>query len=369
MDASLTAGADEMPVVYILIINWHGWADTIGCLESVFRQDYPNYHVVVCDNGSADGSYERIKAWAAGEQEVPSPGGHALARLVAPPVPKPIRFAAYEQPPTGEAAGESDPPLVLIRTGGNLGFAGGNNVGIRFAVRRAGAKYVWLLNNDTVVDPRALRRMVEEAESDPKVAMVGSKLMDYQEPNEIQTIGGGKVTPWRGLTEHIGSGERDEGQWEEPFDPDYITGASLLVSTAAIAEIGEMEESYFLYSEEVDWCLRARRRNFALRYSPGSVVWHKGGRSVGYGSSLHDYHTVRSMLLLVRNFYPHLVPITFVYSLGRCLAPKIVRLQYGRFRAVLRAYRDFFAESASSERPGAGTTKVRAGAAGPSASS
>ena len=334
----------DAPAVTIIVLNWHGWADTIECLESVFRQDYPNYRVVVCDNASRDGSFEKIRAWAAGDLPVDGPGDHPLARLQTPPVPKPIRVAAFDAPPA-EGADASDAPLVLIRTGGNLGFAGGNNVGIRFARREPGTKYIWLLNNDTVVDAAALSRMVEEAERDPQVAMVGSKLMDYERPGEIQTIGGGRVTRWRGLTYPIGAGEQDEGQWEERFDPDYITGASLLARAEAIDEIGEMDESYFLYSEEVDWCLRARRRRFALRYSPGSVVWHKGGRSVGYGSSLHDYHTVRSMLLLVRNFYPHLLPITFVYSLGRCLAPKIVRLQYDRFRAVLRAYRDFFAES------------------------
>ena len=334
----------DSPRVAIVVLNWHGWSDTIECLESVFRQDYPNYQVVVCDNASRDGSFEKILAWAAGELPVEGPGDHPLSRLVAPPVRKPIRVAAFDAPPADGAAAP-DAPLVLIRTGGNLGFAGGNNVGMRFARRRPGTKYIWLLNNDTVVDAAARRRMVEEAERDPRVAMVGSKLMDYERPGEIQTIGGGWVKRWRGLTDHIGAGEEDEGQWEERFDPDYITGASLLASAAAIDEIGEMDESYFLYSEEVDWCLRARRRRFALRYSPGSVVWHKGGRSVGYGSSLHDYHTVRSMLLLVRNFYPHLLPITFVYSLGRCLAPKIARLQYDRFRAVLRAYRDFFTES------------------------
>lgn len=357
MEPPTTPDRLRTPRVYILVLNWRGWGDTIECLESVFRQDYPDFRVIVCDNDSGDDSLERIAAWAAGAHAPATSDARPLAHLVSPPVAKPIQTIAYQAPPPAESPSRSDAPLVLLPTGGNLGFAGGNNVGIRYALQQGDASYVWLLNNDTVIHPRALRSMVEEAERDPRVGMVGSKLMDFQEPDEIQTIGGGTVRPWRGLTDHIGAGEKDQGQWDERFDPDYITGASLLVSTAAIERIGEMEESYFLYSEEVDWCLRARRGGFALRYSPGSVVWHKGGRSVGYGSSLHDYHTVRSMLLLVRNFYPHLVPITFLYSLVRCLAPKIVRLQYDRFRAVLRAYRDFFTETAARGRSGASPAK------------
>jgi GT2 family glycosyltransferase len=340
----------EHPKAYVLLLNWRGWSDTIECLESVFRQDYPRYQVVVCDNDSGDGSLERIAAWARGELDAEAPREHPLGPLSSPPVPKPIScvYLSREQ----ADAGDGDADLVLIQTGANLGFAGGNNVGLRYAAARGDASYVWLLNNDTVVHPRALLGMVRTAELDPGVGMVGSKLLYYDEPDRIQAVGGGRIVPWQGLTRFLGEGEEDRRQWETPLDPDYITGASLLVRTALAEEVGGLDERYFLYSEEVDWCLRARERGWKLRYAPESLVWHKGGKSVGHRSPLHDYHTVRGMLLLVRRFYPGLLPVAFVYSVYRCLAPKVLRLQTERLMAVLHAYRDFLSKAGPSLRPG-----------------
>ncbi|MDP9349611.1 MAG: glycosyltransferase family 2 protein [Gemmatimonadota bacterium] len=340
----------EDPKVYVLLLNWRGWKDTIECLESVLRQPYPRYQVIVCDNDSGDGSLERIAAWARGELAADAALGHLVSARSTPPVRKPVPCVHL----TREEAecGAGDAPLVLVQTGGNLGFAGGNNVGLRYAMARGDAAYVWLLNNDTVVDPGALLAMVQVAESDPEVGMVGSKLLYYDEPGRIQAAGGGRVIPWQGLTAFLGEGEEDRRQWEEPLDPDYITGASLLVRASLVEELGGLDERYFLYSEEVDWCLRARERGWRLRYAPGSLVWHKGGKSVGHRSALHDYHTVRGMLLLVRRFYPALLPAAFLYSMYRCVAPKVFRLQFGRLRAVLRAYRDFLSNASPSFRPG-----------------
>lgn len=342
------------PKVYVLLLNWRGWRDTLECLESVFRQDYPHYRVVVCDNDSGDGSLERIAAWARGEREAPSPEG-PLGALSSPPVRKPIRCVELTRE-EAEAGGGGDAPLVLVQTGGNLGYAGGNNVGLRYALARGDAPYVWLVNNDTVVDPGALLSMVRTAEEGDRVGMVGSRLLHYDRPDRIQAVGGGKVVPWQGLTRYLGAEETDSARWSEPVELDYVTGASLLVRTALVETVGELDERYFLYSEEVDWCLRSRKRGWRLVYSPGSAVWHKGGKSVGYGSAVHDYYGTRSMLLLVRRFYPALLPVTFVYSLFKCLAPKLVRFQGGRLAAVLRAYRDFFFPGTPAEgrpaRPG-----------------
>lgn len=319
---SITAPTNAPGLVYVIVLNWRGAADTIECLETVFRQEYPAFRVIVCDNDSRDGSLEKIRAWAEGAS---------------------ISCVSHDRSAAeaGGAAADARRRLILIDTGGNLGFAGGNNVAIRYALRRRDAAYLWLLNNDAVADDRALSALVQTAEREPRAGMVGSKLLEYAERDRIQTIAGGTVQPWRGLTRPLGAGDLDQGQWEQVFEPDFITGASLLVTEEAVRRVGEMSEDYFLYSEEVDWCLRVRRSGLRLLYSPDSRVWHKGGRSVGHGSSLHDYYTVRSMLLLVRKFYPHLLPVTFVYSLWRCMAPKLVRRQPKRLLAVLRAYRDF----------------------------
>lgn len=330
------------PRVCILLLNWRGWRDTIECLESLFRLDYGNYQVVVCDNDSGDGSLERIAEWARGERIAEAPSTSEMRELSTPPVEKPLRLAVLSREEAEDGMPDSDARIVLIQTGENLGYAGGNNVGIRWALRRGSAEYLWLLNNDTVVDREALTALVRRSDGDPVVGMVGSRILYYDQPRRIQALGGGRVERWTGITHHL-DGESHAA--DERLQPDYITGSSLLVRVELSEEIGLLDERYFLYSEEVDWCLRARERGWKLAYAPESRVWHKGGRSVSYGSALHDYHTVRGMLLLVGRFYPSRLPVAIAYSAIRCLAPKVVRFQYTRMRAVLRAYADLIRRS------------------------
>ena len=338
-----SAGPAE-PKVYVLVLNWNGWADTIECLESVFRQNYTHYQVVVCDNDSGNDSLAWIREWADGSIEAGPPPGHSLRHLSFPPIPKPIQYAEYNRV-QGEAGGNDEhgsPPLVLIQTGANLGFAGGNNVGLRYVLARGDAAYVWLLNNDTVVDAGALASAVALAEQDQAIGMVGAKLLYYDRPGVVQMLAGGKLVPWQGSVKLLARDQQDDGRWSDPLQIDYITGASLLVREAVVRSTGLLDERYFMYSEELDWCLRVKRSGWRLAYAPGSVVWHKEGKSIGFKSALHDYYAVRSALLLVRKFYPRLVPAAVLYSFYRSVLPKVVRLQPARLAAVFRAYRSFF---------------------------
>ena len=164
-----TAAPSNMPRVYIVLLNWNGWGDTIECLESLFRLRYPDYRVVVCDNGSEDGSIDRIRDWAEGRLDVWVPPRVEARSLSTPPVEKPIPYSEYGQ--AAEAGGRSgvDAPLVLIRTGGNLGFAGGTNVGLRYGLAKGDLDYAWILNNDTVSRSDALGHLVRRMELDSGV--------------------------------------------------------------------------------------------------------------------------------------------------------------------------------------------------------
>jgi GT2 family glycosyltransferase len=327
----------------IIILNWRGWQDTIECLESVFRSGYEPFQVVVCDNDSGDGSMARIRDWAEGRLPVTRGDGEA-PDVSGPPVVKPVQFLEL----TADTAAERSFParstarLILLHSGGNLGFAGGNNVAIRYVLREPEIAYIWLLNNDTVVAPEALGELVAAAETGERVGAVGSKVFYHHDPARIQAAGGGRFVRWQAATRYAEKEGTPQGGDAAPPPLDYVTGSSMLVPTEAFRSVGLLDERYFLYYEEVDWCLRARRAGWHMVYAPFSLVWHKEGSSVGRRSPRADYYSTRNALLITRKLNPHLMPLVMLYTLYRNLIPKLLRMQPGRAGAVLRGFRDFF---------------------------
>jgi len=317
-------GADAVrePNVVTIVLNWNGWLDTVECLESLLQIPYRNHRIVVCDNGSRDGSLEHLRAWA-GASAVPC--------------------ASFDSIDTAFADALAElPVLTFIQTGGNLGYGGGNNAGIRFALERLAAQYVWILNNDTVVDRDALEAMLRFAQARPDVAIVGSRLIQYFNPELIQALGGGYFQPALGRDMQLGRGRSAHRLADRAVDLDHVVGASMLVRAAAIERVGLIDESYFLYREETDWCIRMRRDGWRLAYCPESVVLHKEGRSTGFKSLLHDYYSVRNMLHLIARFYPYALATAVIASLFYTVVPKLGRLRFRRLAIVLRAYADFF---------------------------
>ena len=228
----------EWPKVAIIILNWNGWRDTIECLESVFRNTYPNYQVIVVDNGSTNASIEKIKAWAKGEQEVLTPEPiHPLYHLSHPTVKKPIPYIYYtreeaerggnfilEEKVTKEwqeqrkiNSKELNPttsyPLIFIQTGENLGFAAGNNVGIRYYAFKKDYGYILLLNNDTVVEQSFLEQAIEIAEKNNKIGIIGGKIYYYDDLKRIWAVCG-KYRRLIGDVSFRGHNQIDNGQFD-----------------------------------------------------------------------------------------------------------------------------------------------------------
>lgn len=246
------------PLAFIIVLNWNGKDDTLDCLRSLKNLDYPNYEIVVVDNGSIDGSEEAIRS--------------------------------------------SFPSVHFIQTGRNLGYAGGNNAGIRFALDH-GADYVWLLNNDTIVDSKALTALVKTAQADPKIAFVGSKIYFYDKPNMIWCVGGSIDLAAGGRTDHPGMGQEDTGQFDTISDVGYASGCSLLASREAIAAIGFLPEEYFLYFEETDWNVAAQRKSCRTVLAPASHVWHKYADAGEYKDRF-IYYSFRNRIQIVRKYEP-----------------------------------------------------------------
>lgn len=323
-------------------MNWNGWLDTIECLESLLRSDYANHQIVVCDNGSRDHSIERLTEWADGVLEVKADVEEDGRTWGYRPAPKPIPYLVYNCP---EDAFSVPPvaaaPIIFIRNGENLGYAGGNNVGMRFAMEMLHAQYVWVLNNDTVVDRRAISSFAKAFEMRPDAGVMGSRLMQYRSPETIQALGGGKLHPRFARDTQVGRGRRSHEALEETMELEHVIGASMFIRSDAVHDVGLLDESYFLYREETDWCLQMRKNGWRLLYCPESVVWHKEGQSVGFKSELHDYYAVRNMLFLIEKHYPEHMTTAFIASMWRTILPKIVRMQFGRLRHVVKAYVDF----------------------------
>src|SRR5712671_2042353 len=180
------------PKVYVVLVSWNGWQHTLECLESLFRSDFRNFEVVVIDNASADGSADRIQAWARGVQPFPAVASPAMARYSAPPIPKAIPCLRHslEQAKASKDASASAPRLIVIDAGSNLGFGGGNNAALEYVSTRGDAAYIWLLNNDTVVAPTAMSQMVATADR-TAAGVVGSVVRYYFQPQKVQAFGGG----------------------------------------------------------------------------------------------------------------------------------------------------------------------------------
>ena len=339
----LRLGAVAEPKVAVIVLNWNGWLDTVECLESLLRSDYENFHIIVCDNDSVDGSFQRLMEWADGSLTIDTMTEDTTSAWSYQPVPKPIRSAVYDDS-TDTQVPQFDPEtkLIFIQTGSNLGYAGGNNAGIRFAQKYSDAKYLWILNNDTVVDPEAMRLMVEYASRDHRIGNIGATLLQYYKPDTVQALAGGTLFPIIGLDTQFGRGKMRTIAPEITKPLEHIVGASMFVRMEALRDVGLLEESYFLYREETEWCLRFRKRQWKLGYCPKAIVWHKEGRSAGFKSELHDYYSVRNMLLLIKDYYPKSLPTTLLYWASIAILPKLIRMQFRRVSCVGRAFRDFF---------------------------
>lgn len=304
----------------VVLLNWNGWRDTLACLESLLVAQGSAFRVVVCDNDSQDGSVGNISAW--GESRL----GARFQRLTRMEV-------------DGGATLHEGTWLALVQNGDNLGFAAGNNVGVRLALRDPGCRYVWLLNNDTTVDPAALARVVARAESDPTIGLCGSTLIYHHNQQMVQAFGGSTYNRFYGKSRHIGAFAPLSAIPAEPAETEkamsYVIGAAMLVRREFLEQVGLMEEGYFLYYEEIDWATRGKPR-FRLGYAPDSLVFHKEGASIGTdasgGSPLSLYYLFRNRVRFTARFYPWLLPTVFT-----CCAWDMFKLLVKRRWPQLRA--------------------------------
>lgn len=281
-----------------VIVNWNGWSDTAECLRSCRQLEGAEHVELVVDNGSIDRSVTELRK----------------------------RF----------------PGLQVIENGANLGFAAACNVGIREALR-VGAEFVWLLNNDTIVERAALAELVGALRSSPRAAFAGSKI-SYASRPDVLWFAGGDLPILGSEPFHRGLDEPDTGRYDEPISCGFITGCSLLVRTTAIASIGLMPEDYFLYWEDVDWNERAAAAGMERLYVPTSKVWHKvSASSQGIAGLRHprmDRYSMRNFILFHRRHRPRGLAIALLRGGLRTLKMLLVERRPKRSAQALRGMID-----------------------------
>lgn len=246
------------PRVTVIVLNWCGVEDTSACLRSLQRSDYPALDILLVDNASPDGS------------------GPAL-------------HAAF-------------PEVPYLQTERNLGYTGGNNVGMQRALAQ-GADFVLVLNNDTEVEPDAVSRLVETALAETAVGAVGPKILFAEAPDRIW-FGGGDFSRTRAVGCHRLEGERDPDPAGGPVEEvSFLTGCCLLIPAAVVREVGGFEEDFFAYVEDVELSLRLRERGYRLLYQPAARIYHRVPLEAGAPSPFQIRHVVRNRLRLARRRY------------------------------------------------------------------
>jgi GT2 family glycosyltransferase len=270
----------SFPKVSVITVNWNNFNDSAECLESLRKTTYPNFEVMVVDNGSVGDDVSLLKQ----------------------------RF------------GDS---IRLIVNDKNSGFAGGCNIGIKDALAR-GADYVVLLNNDTVVAPDFIEGLVRVAQSDERVGIAGGKVFCYELP-ELIWFAGGIINYRTGRTPIRGSGEADKGQFDEIVRVDWISGCFMFISRDVLQAVGMLDERFFFGWEDVDLCVRAARKGFKVLFVPESRIWHKG-----FGINKRDrlmgmpvYYATRGQFLFMDKHFakPQLAVawLYFVVTFPRCV--------------------------------------------------
>lgn len=223
----------------IIIVNYNGEKYTNDCIKSVLKSSYQNYLVIVVDNASTDNSVRLLE--------------------------------------------EFNNKIVIIKNNENLGFSGANNIGIKYALENE-CEYVLLLNNDTEIDKELIKNMVDASIKNNN-AIISPKIYYYDEPNKIWSAGGG--LNWKkGLSFHYGQDEVDKGQFDQQKEIDFATGCCILIHKSVFDKIGFLAEEYFLYFEDTDFCVRAKRAGIKIIYEPKAKLWHKVSSTTGGEESL-----------------------------------------------------------------------------------
>ncbi len=290
---------------YIIIINFGTPEHTIQCLDSIRENNHQLFQVVVVDVSNINKSVEIISKW-------------------------------IEE--------NNDSRFLLIREKENKGFAFANNIGIEYSLKQDDCDFLWILNNDAVIPKNSLEELIkyyEQVKDTKSTGFIGSKILDYEKRDLIQNVGG-IFNKWTGYSILIGMGKNDTGQFDnKKLKVDYVIGASMFCHSSLIHKIGLMPDNYFLYYEDIDWCITAQKAGFKNSTCTKSLVYHKQGISTGAKLLANDRdlknkkHLYLSYLKFYKKHYKLLLPVAY-FILLKQLAGKIIHNNLPEAKLILQ---------------------------------
>ena len=286
------------PRVFIIILNWNGKKDTLECLGSLKKIDYTNYRIVLIDNGSKDDSVSLIK--------------------------------------------KNFPDIKIIQNKKNLGWVGGNNIGIKYALEK-NAGYILLLNNDIVVDRKFISEMIKIAKNDKKIGIVSSKSYFYSNPNVLQytTL---RFNFKKGQSILEGYRQEDKGQFDNPQEMDFCGGACILVKREIFNKIGLLDKTYSLYFGDTDLGIRTRRAGYKIVFCPKAKIWHKISMSIGGNSSPEkEYLMNRNKIIFMKKYSSgKQFAVFLLYLFFESMLTSLIFVKKGKFDLLKSKLRGFF---------------------------
>jgi GT2 family glycosyltransferase len=314
----------SLSAAYIIVLNYNSWLDTIECVESLLQQDYPDYKIIVVDNGSSNDSVLQLETWSA---TAATKYGISFDTLL------------YQKNQFIEKEIHDNSIVHFIWSDTNSGYASGNNIGIRYSNLHSKDHFIWLLNNDTIVMKDTLQQLVacyQQSNGHKKTGLVGCLQRYYHNPAQVQCLYG-QYNPFLGLPKEYGSGYSVEEVSSLPDKPiDYLSGACLLTHTDVLKETGLLCEDYFLFYEELDFARRLQKAGYALVFCKTTSILHKHGVSINDGTKkngatpLADFHHFRSEFIFVRKFYRSYLPL-YLFVCGLQLTNRLIK---GRFKNI-----------------------------------
>lgn len=281
--------------ICIILVNYNGYDDTVECIKSIENSDYDNYKIILVDNGSKDKNKILNDNY--------------------------INNAAD----------------VLISEE-NLGFSGGNNLGIKYAQEKYDPEYYLLLNNDTVITKDTISNLKKGFDFDSKAGIITGKIYYFSEPKTIWAAGG-KFNFDTGIADQPELGKIDDGvQYENTCEVSFATGCAMLISKQVINTVGYLEESYFLYAEDTDYCCRVLNAGFKIIYVGKALIYHKVSASTGKQSNMQQYYMFRNNCYIIKRYANK--PL---YGYARRIYRTIKGMKYEHYslRVLYKAWRDF----------------------------